>query len=214
MLAVGIFGNDNNAAFAGYQGSAAGFHPFRTGEQFTVQLVGMLAIICWTAVNAIILFSVIHLLLGGMRVTAKREEDGLDKSEHGDISYSAVQSPTPAAAAAANYLDKSSDGGSDNIDHHNDDGPGGGGGGGLEDSRVHSESWVDVDEEDAQAYQNWDGQRAQSAAFEVGDIHSRGESQVFKEGDLKDALQQVRGTASGGGVVPTAGQGSLDAADE
>lgn len=86
VLAVGIFGNDDNAAFVGYNGSAEGHHPFRTGEQFGVQLVGALAILGWTLLNSTVLFLLIKYTVG-LRVTLEVESTGLDESEHGIKSY-------------------------------------------------------------------------------------------------------------------------------
>mmetsp|Transcript_114570 Transcript_114570/g.323935 ORF Transcript_114570/g.323935 Transcript_114570/m.323935 type:complete len:505 (+) Transcript_114570:44-1558(+) len=86
VLAVGIFGNDDNAAFAGYQGSANGNHPFRTGEQFGVQLVGILMILVWTIFWSLLLFYGIDFTIG-MRVSEEIEDEGLDSSEHGSKAY-------------------------------------------------------------------------------------------------------------------------------
>jgi Amt family ammonium transporter len=56
VLAVGIFGTDKNAAWAGYVGSAAGEDPFKSGDQFAVQIMGVLAITAWVSVTAILMF--------------------------------------------------------------------------------------------------------------------------------------------------------------
>mmetsp|Transcript_32671 Transcript_32671/g.72733 ORF Transcript_32671/g.72733 Transcript_32671/m.72733 type:complete len:494 (-) Transcript_32671:217-1698(-) len=86
VLAVGIFGNDDNAAFAGYSGSAAGYHPFRTGEQFGVQIVGIICIIAWTAGwSAFLFYGIKHTI--GLRVSEEVEDAGLDTSEHGTSAY-------------------------------------------------------------------------------------------------------------------------------
>eukprot|EP00600_Ochromonadales_sp_CCMP1393_P003336 CAMPEP_0174979398 /NCGR_PEP_ID=MMETSP0004_2-20121128/14750_1 /TAXON_ID=420556 /ORGANISM="Ochromonas sp., Strain CCMP1393" /LENGTH=469 /DNA_ID=CAMNT_0016230903 /DNA_START=70 /DNA_END=1479 /DNA_ORIENTATION=+ len=86
VIAVGIFGNDDNAAFAGYAGSADGHHPFRTGEQLGVQIVGMLCIAAWCAVWGVILFNGIKYTVG-LRVSEEVEDEGLDSSEHGAQCY-------------------------------------------------------------------------------------------------------------------------------
>jgi ammonium transporter, Amt family len=88
-LAVGIFGNDQNAAYAGYYGSANGGHPFRDGEQFVVQIIGVLAITGFTLFFAILMFVVIKYTIG-LRVSAELEAEGLDKSEHGGNAYDVV----------------------------------------------------------------------------------------------------------------------------
>ena len=87
MLAVGIFGNDNNAAFAGYHGSANGHHPFRTGEQFGVQLVGICVIVLWAAVNAVVMFTIL-LYTVGLRIS--------DNSKHHYVD----EDPSPGGEAA------------------------------------------------------------------------------------------------------------------
>jgi Amt family ammonium transporter len=100
-LAVGIFGNDDNAAFAGYPGSAAGYHPFRTGEQLGVQIVGIICIVAWTAGwSAFLFYGIKHTI--GLRVSEEVEDAGLDTSEHGtsaynegDIQPKAVGAPAP-----------------------------------------------------------------------------------------------------------------------
>ncbi|KAJ1408728.1 ammonium transporter AmtB-like domain-containing protein [Ochromonadaceae sp. CCMP2298] len=82
VIAVGIFGNDDNAAFAGYQASANGHHPFRTGEQLGVQIVGMLCMAGWCLATGYILFFCIDKSVG-LRVSEAAEDEGLDSSEHG-----------------------------------------------------------------------------------------------------------------------------------
>ena len=59
---------------------------FATGEQFGVQLVGVIAILAWTVGTSLVTFYGIDYALG-MRVTAEEEEEGLDASEHGAQSY-------------------------------------------------------------------------------------------------------------------------------
>jgi Amt family ammonium transporter len=86
VLAVGIFGNDGNAGLAGYYGSASGHHPFRSGEQFAVQLVGIFCIVLWTLGMAFLLFYGIKVTIG-LRVSMEIEAIGLDLSEHGAQSY-------------------------------------------------------------------------------------------------------------------------------
>jgi len=77
-LAVGIFGNDHNASIAGYVGSSnpsAHSHPFRTGEQFGVQLVGIICIVAWTAFWAALVFFGLKFTVG-IRVPDEKEEKG------------------------------------------------------------------------------------------------------------------------------------------
>jgi len=85
-LAIGIFGTDKNAEFAGYVGSAGGFEPIQKGEQFGVQLAGSLAIMAWTIGCALALFLTINYTMG-LRVDEDTELEGLDASEHGARAY-------------------------------------------------------------------------------------------------------------------------------
>lgn len=86
VLACGVFGTDNNAAFAGYVGSSAGYHPIRSGEQFGVQVVGAFTILAWTLGTSFPMFAAIKYTIG-LRVSDDVEEAGLDASEHGAKAY-------------------------------------------------------------------------------------------------------------------------------
>jgi Amt family ammonium transporter len=86
VLNVAIFGNDDNAAFAGYAGSASGQHPIRTGEQFAVQLIALVTIGAWTLFFGFLTFYGIKFTIG-LRVPPEVEEEGLDASEHGGQAY-------------------------------------------------------------------------------------------------------------------------------
>lgn len=55
-------------------------------SQLFSQIVGILAIGVFTVLFSIIVLSIIKLITG-LRVSASHEEDGLDKSEHKDMSY-------------------------------------------------------------------------------------------------------------------------------
>lgn len=83
VLSVGIFGTDANAATAGYQATG---DPFKSGEQFAVQVVGALCIFGWTVVTSTILFFSLKYTIG-LRVDKQTEQDGLDSSEHGGGAY-------------------------------------------------------------------------------------------------------------------------------
>lgn len=85
VICVGIFGSDENAEFAGYNGSSNGHHPFRTGEQFGVQVLGGVCILVWTCLASGILFFLIHKVIG-LRVTEEEEKIGLD-AHHGRSAY-------------------------------------------------------------------------------------------------------------------------------
>ena len=55
-------------------------------SQLFSQIVGILSIGVFTVLFSIIVLSIIKLIIG-LRVSASHEEDGLDKSEHKDMSY-------------------------------------------------------------------------------------------------------------------------------
>lgn len=83
VLAVGIFGTDSNAAFAGYDLTG---DPFKSGQQFGVQVIGALCILGWTVVTSTLLFLGIKYIIG-LRVDKETELEGLDSSEHGGGAY-------------------------------------------------------------------------------------------------------------------------------
>lgn len=205
-LALGIFGNDANAAFAGYAGSAAGFHPFRTGEQFAVQVTGVLLIALWTFANSFILFTLINITIG-MRVPEAVELRGLDMSEHGGEAYDQIKhledeqednydddkvQVTPVENVSKKDRATRVQSVESDVDKMRV----------FEDSdepENHNESFVEIDEEDAAAYRNWDGNRRQSAAFAVEDMHSgRGHSTLFTQGsyDLEELRKTVPSTSN------------------
>jgi Amt family ammonium transporter len=81
VLATGIFCTDANVAYAAYPNSET-CTACKSGEQFGVQIIGVLAIFAWTAIMSGILFLVIKLTIG-LRVPEEIEDVGLDVSEHG-----------------------------------------------------------------------------------------------------------------------------------
>lgn len=86
VLVPGIFGTDSNAGFVGYRGSAAGFTPIGSGEQFGIQMVGAMAITVWTLCTSYILFSCIKATIG-LRINDDEIELGLDETTHGQRAY-------------------------------------------------------------------------------------------------------------------------------
>jgi len=78
-IAVGIFGDLEKI------GSG-----LTRGGQIGVQAVGILAVLAWVVVTALILFGILKAL-GLLRVSEKEELEGLDLSEHGAESYSGFQ---------------------------------------------------------------------------------------------------------------------------
>jgi ammonium transporter, Amt family len=87
VLAVGLFSSESLLANAGYQDP--GSYGLLLGggiEQFAMQLVGIVAIVAWTAVTAGILFFGIKAVMG-LRVNQAEETRGLDLEEHGVDTY-------------------------------------------------------------------------------------------------------------------------------
>eukprot|EP00808_Paulinella_micropora_P000171 g60145.t1 len=81
-LAVGIFSSTDGIAFAyGFTNDA-----YKTGLQFGVQIVGVLAIIAWTAGTSCIMFFLMARVMD-LRVDLEREKTGLDMAEHGGEGY-------------------------------------------------------------------------------------------------------------------------------
>ena len=81
LLATGIFCTDENIQYAAYPNVN---EACKSGEQFGVQAVGVLAIIAWTCATAGATFVLVNLAVG-MRVSSDVEEAGLDVSEHGAV---------------------------------------------------------------------------------------------------------------------------------
>lgn len=82
VLAVGIFSqrDEINDAYSVDNDAVA------SGEQFGIQLLGVVAIAGWTIVTSAILFTVIKLTVG-FRVDPEIEAKGLDITEHGGVAY-------------------------------------------------------------------------------------------------------------------------------
>ncbi|MCK5155660.1 MAG: ammonium transporter [Spirochaetales bacterium] len=80
-LSVGLFANTDDIKGLFYGG---GIH------QFSIQLLGAVVVIAWTAATSALLFFLIKKT-AGLRVSHKEELTGLDISEHGTESYSGFQ---------------------------------------------------------------------------------------------------------------------------
>jgi len=86
MFAVGIFCTDANVQYAGYPNVN---DACARGEQFGVQVVGVIIIIAWSVACASALFLGMKYTMG-IRVSEVIEKQGLDISEHGGT----VEQPT------------------------------------------------------------------------------------------------------------------------
>lgn len=82
-LMAGIFSATTLGVFSGY-GFADGIESM--GEQFGVQLVGVLAGIIYTAGATFVILKIVDALLG-LRVSEEEEIEGLDINQHGERGY-------------------------------------------------------------------------------------------------------------------------------
>ncbi|MEO6298050.1 MAG: ammonium transporter, partial [Paracoccaceae bacterium] len=57
------------------------------GGQEMVQIEAVLTTLIWSGVVSYILYKVVGLLLGGLRVTGDEEREGLDQTSHGEAAY-------------------------------------------------------------------------------------------------------------------------------
>ena len=87
VIAVGLFSSEAGMTAAGYA-NPQHYGLFLGGgaEQLAMQLIGILAIVGWTAVTAGVLFLAIRFTVG-LRVSEEEEMRGLDLIEHGIDAY-------------------------------------------------------------------------------------------------------------------------------
>ncbi len=85
VLATGIFCTDANVQYARYPNVN---DACKRGEQFAVQIIGVLAIAAWSSSMCAFTFLVMKHTMG-LRVTDQIETEGLDRSEHGMDGYGA-----------------------------------------------------------------------------------------------------------------------------
>lgn len=83
-LLAGVFSSAELGAFSGF-GFAEGISTM--SEQVMVQLTGIGATIIYTAVVSYILFKLVGLMTGGLRVSEEQETTGLDLNEHDESGY-------------------------------------------------------------------------------------------------------------------------------
>ena len=87
VIAVGLFSSKAGMEAAGYVNPGNyGLFLGGGGEQLLMQLIGIAAIVAWTAVTAGILFFGIRAVMG-LRVSEQEEMRGLDLIEHGIDAY-------------------------------------------------------------------------------------------------------------------------------
>ncbi|MDT0604823.1 ammonium transporter [Thalassotalea castellviae] len=83
-LLAGIFSSAELGAFSGY-GFAEGISTM--AEQVTVQMIGILSTIVYTAIVSYLLFKLVALMTNGLRVSEEQETTGLDLNEHDESGY-------------------------------------------------------------------------------------------------------------------------------
>lgn len=83
-LLAGVFASTELGAFSGY-GYAEGISTML--GQVTVQLIGIGATILYTALVSYVLFKLVALMTGGLRVSKEQETTGLDLIEHDESGY-------------------------------------------------------------------------------------------------------------------------------
>ncbi len=83
-LLAAVFAAPTLGVFAG-QGFAEGV--VSIGQQFNIQLIGVIATVAYTAVVTYIIFKVISVLTKGLRVSEDEEAEGLDLVSHEERGY-------------------------------------------------------------------------------------------------------------------------------
>ena len=83
-LLVSVFASTQLGIFSG-SGFAEGISTI--GQQFQVQLIGVASTFAYTAVVSYLLFKLVGLMLGGLRVSADEEAQGLDIIDHEERGY-------------------------------------------------------------------------------------------------------------------------------
>jgi len=83
-LLAGVFASTELGLFSG-QGFADGINSI--SEQLGVQAIGVVAVAAFTAVATLVLLKIVDVVLGGLRVTAEEETQGLDISDHEERGY-------------------------------------------------------------------------------------------------------------------------------
>ncbi len=84
----GILGTILVSVFATQSWGGAGLVEGMTvGSQFQVQLIGVIAVLLWTAVISFIILKVTGMLVGGLRVSNEQEVQGLDINQHDEKGY-------------------------------------------------------------------------------------------------------------------------------
>jgi len=83
-LVVAVFASTELGVFSGY-GFADGISTI--AGQFSVQAIGVVATIVFTAIATFVILKLVGLLTGGLRVDEEYEQQGLDITEHEETGY-------------------------------------------------------------------------------------------------------------------------------
>lgn len=74
-------------SFLGNSLGGQGINKDTAGEQFTVQLTGVLAAVALSVVATVVIVKILEAVCGGIRVPEEEEINGLDQSHHGEKGY-------------------------------------------------------------------------------------------------------------------------------
>ncbi|MEO1889140.1 MAG: ammonium transporter [Cycloclasticus sp.] len=83
-LVVAVFASTELGLFSGY-GFADGISSI--GGQLSVQAIGVVAVVVFTAIATYVILKVVGMLTGGLRVDEEAEQQGLDITEHEETGY-------------------------------------------------------------------------------------------------------------------------------
>jgi Amt family ammonium transporter len=83
-LFAGVFSSTQLGVFSGY-GFGSGIETM--AEQLSVQAIGVVAVLVYTALVTFVLLKLVGILTGGIRVSAEEETEGLDIALHEESGY-------------------------------------------------------------------------------------------------------------------------------
>ncbi len=87
LLAVGLFADGTYGNYTTEGPLATGLFYGGGAEQLIAQAIGALVVVAWAFGLGLVLFKVLDLVLGGIRVAPQEEIEGLDIGEHGSSGY-------------------------------------------------------------------------------------------------------------------------------
>ena len=87
LLAVGLFADGTYGNYTTEGPLATGLLYGGGAEQLIAQVIGALVVVAWAFGLGLVLFKVLDVVLGGIRVAPQEEIEGLDIGEHGSSGY-------------------------------------------------------------------------------------------------------------------------------